>query len=313
MNGDGSQYSHHQANSEAEGLSQRVFFHDLLHRLRREPNHLLPFHAVATLRPRGEHYRGIEPIEVARIVGSLDRYDDFDAHFLPKEPHTIERWTRLRQAQLEGVEFPPIQVYEVGGVYFVKDGNHRVALAKAEHQIYIDAEVISLEIPVTLNPHNTPRDLILKAEYARFLEATQLGELRPQHDPIEFTVPGRYDILLDHIHTRQYFRGLEWRRSVSWSEAVADWYDHLYRPTVEEIRAQKILGGFPGRTEADLYLWVMDHRYFLSRRLGHDVGVGQATHSYQQQFALGIKVKLERLWNWFRSRWSGRLRRSESL
>lgn len=313
MSGGDGGYSQHQAHSEAEGLSQRVFFHDLLYRLRREPNHLLPFHAVASLRPSGESYRGIQAIEVARIVGSLDRYEDFDAQFLPRVPHTIERWTRMRQAQLEGVEFPPIQVYKVGGIYFVKDGNHRVALAKAEHQIYIDAEVIQLEVPVTLDPQDTPRDLILKAEYARFLEATRLDKLRPQHAPIEFTVPGRYDIVLDHIHTRQYFRGLEWRRSVTWRESVTDWYDQLYLPTIEEIRSQKLLSGFPGRTEADLYLWIMDHRYFLSRRLGHDVGAEEATHSYQQRFALGLKIKLERLWNWIRKVWALRPQRSESL
>lgn len=276
-----------QAQAEAERLAHRVFFYDLLHRLRREPNGLLPFHVVSRLRPKGEHYLGMRPIEVDKIIGSVDRYDDFDAQFLPKEPYTVERWTRLRTAQLEGVELPPIQVYKVGETYFVKDGNHRVALAKAENQTYIDAEVIELEVPVALQPGDTLKDVILKGEYAEFLNRTKLDQLRPGHEEIRFSVPGRYDKLLEHIRTRQYFKGLEEKRSVSWEEAVADWYDTLYLPTVREIREQGILQNFPGRTEADLYLWVMDHRYYLSQAQGHAVGAEEATASYRERFAKG--------------------------
>ncbi len=288
----------HQAVAEAERLQNRVFFHDLLHRLRNEPNQLLPFHAVSRLRPTSEHYLGLRAIEVDKIVGSVDRYADFDHHFLPKEPHLIQRWRRLRAAQLAGVELPPIEVYQVGGVYFVKDGNHRVALAKSENQTYIDAEVIELEVPVAPEPGDTLKDLILKGEYAKFLELTKLNELRPGHEKIEFTVPGRYDLLLDHIRTRQYFKGLEAKRSVPWEEAVGDWYDTLYLPTVGEIRDHRILHSFPGRTAADLYLWVMDHRYYLSKALGHDVGAEEAVYSYQEKFK---QRPFERLLAWFKN------------
>ena len=268
-----------QAQFEAEVLSRRVLFHDLLSRLRGEPNALLPFAAVNELRPKGEYYKGLQTVEVEKIVGSVDRYDDFDAHFLPKEPYTVERWTRMRSAQLSGTEFPPIEVYQVGAVYFVKDGNHRVALAKALGQHYIDAYVIGLNVPVELDPEDTLRDVILKGEYARFLEQTELGRLRPDHEPILFSKAGRYDVLLEHIRTHQYFLGLNWKRHVAWEEAVADWYDHLYAPTVAEIRESGILKEFQGRTEGDLYLWISDHRYYLSQAIGHDVGPEEATLS----------------------------------
>jgi hypothetical protein len=272
-----------QAQAEAEALERRVWMHDLLRRLRGKSNELLPFDAVSALRPSGEHYLGVRTIEVDKIIGSVDRYDDFDAHFLPKVPHTLERWTHMRGAQLEGVEFPPIQVYKVGEVYFVKDGNHRTALAKAENAHYIDAEIIELEVPVDLEPGDTLRDLILKGEYAKFLEATHLHELRPEHLAIEFSTAGRYDILRDHIRTHQYYMGLDLKRHIPRAEAVADWYDNLYWPTVQEIRESGILREFPHRTEADLYLWISDHRYYLSRNLGHDVGVEEATKAVQQQ------------------------------
>ncbi len=280
-----------QAQFEAEALSRRVLLHDLLRRLRGEPNALLPFAAVNELRPKGEHYKGLKTIEVDKIVGSVDRYDDFDAGFLPKEPYTIERWTRLRSAQLEGTEFPPIEVYQVGDVYFVKDGNHRVALAKVQGQHYIEAYVIELNVPVDLDPGDTLKDVILKGEYVRFLEQTHLDQLRPDHAPILFSKAGRYDVLLEHIRTHQYFMGLNEKRHVTWEEAAADWYNHLYAPTMSEIRENGILNDFPGRTEADLYLWISDHRYYLSQAIGHDVGPEEATISIQRTVHKGPMLR----------------------
>jgi len=292
-----------QAQFEAEALSRRVLLHDLLHRLRGEPNTLLPFAVVSELRPKGEYYKGLQTIEVDKIVGSVDRYDDFDAHFLPREPHTVERWTRIRTAQLSGTEFPPIEVYQVGEVYFVKDGNHRVALAKALGQHYIDAYVIELNVPVDLDPNDTLHDVILKGEYARFLEATHLHTLRPDHPPILFSKAGRYDVLLDHIRTHQYFMGLNQKRHVSWEEAVTDWYDQLYAPTVAEIRENGVLQEFPGRTEADLYLWISDHRYYLSQAIGHDVGPEEAARSVRRAAHKGPLLRaLEWLSRWFQPR-----------
>ena len=273
-----------QAETEAERLERRAKLHELLHRLRGEPNVLLPFHQALALRPRGERHLGLRTIEVDKVVGSVDRYEDFDHRFLPKTPHTLERWKRLRALQLAGAEFPPIEVYQVGEAYFVKDGNHRVALAKATGQKFIDAHVIALDVPVPIEPGDTPKDLLLKAEYAHFLEKTRLKDLVPGAEEIRFTALGRYDRLLDHIATRRYFKGLEEGREISWEEAVVDWYENLYKPTVEAIRRLGLLRDFPGRTEADLSLWVMDHRYFLARELGVDPGPEGAAKSYEAHF-----------------------------
>jgi len=284
-----------QAQTEAEILSRRVLLHDLLRRLRGEPNDLLPFDSVSQLRPIGQSYRGLKTIEVEKITGTVDRYGDFDAHFMPKEPYTLERWTKLRSAQLEGTEFPPIEVYQVGEVYFVKDGNHRTALAKAQGQHYIDAYVIELDVPVDLSPEDTLKDVILKGEYAEFLEETRLNALRPDHQEIIFTKAGRYDVLIDHIRTHQYFMGLNQKRHIPWKEAVTNWYDKLYLPTVQEIRENNIMKDFSGRTEADLYLWISDHRYYLSQAIGHDIGPEEATLSVRRRTQRGL---LHRVIEW---------------
>ncbi|AIZ44397.1 transcriptional regulator [Deinococcus radiopugnans] len=275
---------------------------DLLAILRGQPNELLPFEWVRHLGPLGEHSLGVQAIPVAHIIGSVDRYREFDRHYLPKEKHLDERWIGVRSAQLQGKELPPIQVYKVGELYFVKDGNHRVSVARRQGQMYIDAHVIELNVTVPPEESDTLTDLIIKGEYAQFLRATGLDLLVPGHREILFTTPGRYDKLLEHIRTRQYFLDRKPGRAglppVTWEEAVVSWYTRLYLRIVENLELHHVMFRFPGRTEADLYLWIMDHRYFLTQKGGHDVGSEAATRDFRQHYAppaykrLGQRMKL---------------------
>lgn len=261
-----------QAERDVESAMRKAFVRGVLSVLRREPNELLPFDAVRRLRPHAEHYRGVRAIPVDQIIGSVDRYREFDQTFLPKTDHLVDRWVNIRRLRIEGRELPPVQVYQVGDTYFVKDGNHRVSVAHSEGQHFIDAEIIELDVTVPPEAGDGLRDLILKGEYAAFLDLTRLGQARPGHAPILFTTLGRYEILIDHIRTRQYYLGLKFQREVTWEESVGSWYDRLYGRMIEEVHGSGALAKFPGRTEADLYLWMMDHRYFLTRQYGHDPG-----------------------------------------
>ena len=92
-----------------------------------------------------ECYLGACTIEVDQIVGSESRADDFTADFLPLKTHTAHRWSRIDLAHLTGTELPAIQVLEVDGAYFVRDGNHRVSVAKAKRKAFIDAEVTRIQ------------------------------------------------------------------------------------------------------------------------------------------------------------------------
>lgn len=269
---------------------------DLLAILRREPNELLPFEWVRHLGPEGEHTLGVRAIPVEQIAGSVDRYREFDRHYLPRERHLDERWIGVRSAQLQGKELPPIQVYKVGELYFVKDGNHRVSVARRQGQKYIDAHVIELHVTVPPEESDTLRDLIIKGEYARFLKETNLDRVVPGHREILFTTPGRYDRLLEHIRTRQYFLDRKPGRAggppVTWEEAVESWYRRLYSRVVENLEKHDVMFRFPGRTEADLYLWIMDHRYFLTQKYGHDVGSEEATRDFRAHYAPPLYKRL---------------------
>jgi hypothetical protein len=273
------------ARQDAERLRARAFWTNVAQYVRGAPNELLPFEAVGRLRPFSETYGGVRAVPIKQILGSVDRYQDFSRHFLPRPSLPLERWIRVRQAGLEGKELGAIQVYQVGDVYFVKDGHHRVSAARAAGQVFIDAEVIALAVSVPPDARDTLRDIVLKGECAHFLEATGLGRLRPGHEPVRFSVLGRADVLLEHIRTHQYLLGAQLARPVAWEEGVASWYDTLYLPIVQEIERHGVLRRFPGRTQADLYLWIMDHRHYLRERYGVDLGSRLVTMHYAARYA----------------------------
>ena len=95
------------------------------------------------LRITGQSYAGVHPIDITRIVGSVDRTSDFDRRFRPRRRQSRQRLATLRAAFPDGT-VPPIQVYQVGSIYFVVDGHHRIALAYEQSAAYIDAEIIRL-------------------------------------------------------------------------------------------------------------------------------------------------------------------------
>jgi uncharacterized ParB-like nuclease family protein len=238
-----------------------IFFH-------RPDQTLLSFDQVQELlRSRQGVDLGIQTISISSIVGSVGRYQDFNRAFLPLGGADEERWKSLDIAMNKLRSLPPIDVYKIGDVYFVRDGNHRVSVAKANGLETMQATVTEIEPRVPLTPDIDVDDLIIKAEYARFLEQTHLDESRPEL-AIELTEPGHYQTLLEHIEVHRYYLGLEWQREPSPGEAAASWYDTVYCPVVEAIQATGVMGQFPQRTEADLYLWVAYHRERLRARYG---------------------------------------------
>jgi hypothetical protein len=229
---------------------------------------LLSFDQVQEiLRSRQEINRGTQYIPIANIVGSVGRYRDFDRAFLPLSGANIERWKRLDVAVNELRNLPPIDVYKIGDVYFVRDGNHRVSVAKANGMNVIEANVTEIESLVPLTPDTDVDELVIKAEYAHFLKETRLDQTRPGQQLI-LTEPGRYQILLDHIEVHRYYLGLQWKREPTLEEAAASWYDTVYLPVVEAIHQTGVMKEFPQRTDTDLYLWVAYHRERLRERYG---------------------------------------------
>ena len=189
----------------------------------------------------------------------------------------------------------PIRVFRIGEVYFVQDGNHRVSVARARRQKTILARVVDIPVRVPLGPDTSPDDLILKAEYAEFLEKTSLDQVCcGEH--IELTRPGSYRSLLQHIEVHQFYMGLRSRHYPSLPEAAAHWYREVYLPVVERIRASGILTHFPGRTEADLYLWITENRASLQMRYAMQDEARKAVEDFaeEQQHQVGLAGRVRR-------------------
>jgi hypothetical protein len=262
----------------------RAFFNEIVAFLFGEDNRLLSFDAVKhSLRIGGQSYLGVRTVEVAKIVGSVDRYADFDRAFMPTQTHTAQRWKSIDRAHYQSIELPPVSLYKVGDMYFVRDGHHRVSVAREQGVEFIDAEIIACETRVPISGRLRPEDLLIVGEYADFLEKTGLDRLRPD-ECIEFSIPGHYSTLLQHIETHRYFLGQKRQDPVSWEEAVTSWYDTLYLPMVRIIRERRVLDHFPGRTEGDLYVWIMDHLYYLKEQRGPDLDPEAATDDFTRQF-----------------------------
>lgn len=252
-------------------LRSRADLSELISRLTGEPNQLLSYHEVVQkLRLQGSAERGLRDIPLDAIVGSVGRYSDFTRDFLPLRDTDRDRWARVKVLASGMVGFPPIEVYKIGDAYFVKDGNHRVSVARDLGATHIQAYVTEVQTRVPLTPDIKPDDLILLSEYGDFLEATQLDKTRPEAN-IRVTIPGKYPELLEHIAVHQYYMGIDFQRPFSFPEAAAHWYDTVYLPVVKLIKELGILRDFPGRTEADLYLWLAKHRAQLEEELGWQI------------------------------------------
>ncbi|MCB0064633.1 MAG: hypothetical protein KDE19_21065 [Caldilineaceae bacterium] len=247
---------------------------DLLSLITGEQTDLISYDEVAKrLHARQQIEAGIQHVPLDCIVGSVGRYRDFTRTFLPRAGANAERWARLDAAMnsLEG--FPPVELFKIGEVYFVRDGNHRVSVARANDVSHIEAYVTEVKTDLPLTVSDFDRDeWLIKAESIEFQEKTHLNLLRPDHK-VRFTEPGRYELLLQHIEVHRYFRDLELASEgrpghISWEEAVLSWYDNVYLPMVAAIEKYHLLDHFPNRTEADLYLWVVHHRERLAGHYG---------------------------------------------
>jgi hypothetical protein len=252
----------------------RVRFKAFLNRARgilaRQPKTLLSYEAVKEkLCIGGPIYRGIKTVPVEKIAGSLNRYQQFDRAFLPLEDQSASRWENIDRAFYQEINLPPVVLYKVGEVYFVVDGHHRVSVAREQGQKFIDADVRECSTRVNITPELKPEDLEILGEKVDFLERTGLDRIRPKAS-IKLTIPDGFDRMLEHVAVHRYFMGLDLQRDISDEEAVAHWYDKVYRPIVGVIRRSGVLRDFPGKTEADLYLWILDRQRYLSAQ-GRDL------------------------------------------
>jgi uncharacterized membrane protein YgaE (UPF0421/DUF939 family) len=242
-----------QAEMEFEEERRHAMRQDLAATVRRRAGAVLPLSDVVQAAGIArEIERGIRDIPLAMIRGPETRSADFDESFLPRRRQVRRRWVELFTTMQGGVQPPPIEVYQLADAYFVKDGLIRVSVARHLGWDRIRANVVEVTTRAPVASDVSGRELLGAAEYARFLERTELDVSRPEAR-LEVSQLGRYDVIFEHILGHRYFLGRE-GREVSVPEAAASWYDSVYRPLMDVARAHDLHRRLPGWTDADIYL-----------------------------------------------------------
>lgn len=240
----------------------------------------------AILRPGGESYQGLQTVPLDLIVGSEGRYRDFNRHFLPRRENLRSRWVRVDLAHYADVILPPVRLYEIGGVYFVRDGNHRVSVAKLRGQLSVDAEVSRLDAEINLKPGMTIEGLkreVVQYEKRRFYERTGFGSATGD-EGLDFSTPGRYEEILEHILVHKYFINQGRSEEISLEAAIFSWYENVYRPIVATIEELGLLSRFPGRTVSDLYVYIVKYWDELKKKYGLSYPVSSAVKDFDQLY-----------------------------
>lgn len=246
-----------------ERAYRRSFWRRVVARLTGQTNELLPYDEVRQALPfQSQRDIGLQTVPLDKIVGSVGRYRDFDRAFLPIQRQTSQRWVNIRKAYYQDISLPPVDLYKIGDVYFVKDGNHRISVARERNQTDIDAFVTEIDIPFMLTSDMDIDAVQVEKAHARFLQETGLGELHPNVD-MRLTNPAEYERLHEHINAHRYYLGTERQADVAYQEAVVSWCENVYRPLVEAIEDQGLSKQFPSLTTADLYLRVSEYQWLL--------------------------------------------------
>jgi hypothetical protein len=257
---------HEQSDRDFSRARRKAFLRRIGAYLRRDPgsNQLLSFDEVkGALGAVSQVYLGLREVPVSKIVGSVGRHRDFDRAFLPSKPDLGTRWRRIDEIMHRAEGLPPVSLFKIGDAYFVQDGNHRVSVALQQGVEMIDAEVIELRSRVPVDSALTARDLLHKLEHRHLLERLPIDRVLPEIK-VEFSDVADYRRLATFIEAHGFRVSQLWKRYVSPEEVLGDWYEYGYRPIAEMIREERILEAFPGRTELDLYFWIVSHRERLA-------------------------------------------------
>jgi hypothetical protein len=236
----------------------------LANRLRREPddiNQILPYsEVVAALGWLGERRLGLQAIGLDTVIGSVDSTRDFDRRFRPTSGRVRERWERLALAQRRGEAIPPIDVYRIGSLHFIKDGHHRVSIAIATGMDVIDAYVTEVRTSISPSGIRYRGDLLMKSYERVFRSRVPLPA--EAMATIVFSDPWQYAELGEAVEAWG-FRAMQAEgRFIDRERVARRWYAEEFAPVVDMLRTDDMIGA---DTEAAAYQRVARERYQLMR------------------------------------------------
>ena len=202
---------------------------------------------------------GVRTVAVERVVGSVGRATELRADFMPRaRPGGDFRFKRIKAALEDAKVMPPVDLYKLGYYYYVLDGHHRVAAARATGQLEIDAVVTEFLAVSNSEVHQV---FVERRRFERETELTRVGATRPGH----------YQALRDMIDRYAQREGLG-----DLGAAAAAWYASVYVPMAHRLRVARLGTTFPGERTADLVVHVEELRAQEEARLGRPVSWEEA-------------------------------------
>ncbi len=242
-------------------------------------NHILPFEEVVeALGRRGERRLGQEVIPLDSIVGTVDRSREFDRRFRPTSPRVRPRWERIATAQRRGEGMPPIDVYRIGDMHFVKDGHHRVSVARAMGHKDINAFVTEVQTAVGAGREIRLGDLPLKSHERLFFERVPLPA--DQRSRIQLSDEWRYAALAEAVEAWGFRRIQDHGEIMDRLEVAIAWFREEYEPVIELLRQADLVSR---GSETEAYMRVSHLRYLVLR-----------THDWDDAIVEAVRQDLER-------------------
>lgn len=274
----------------------KALFNEIQHFLKPEEAAMISFRDIKELlKPQNQTYIGMQVIPIEKIVGSEGRYKDFDNQFFPKNTFIKERWEHVDEAVIKDIILPPIKVYELGGLYFVRDGNHRVSVAKSKGVEFIDAEVVSLQSEIRLPPVRSLTGMIkeiISYEKRNFYFETSFGDIT-DYWCLDFSTTGQYDVIYNHILTHKYFINQNQEKEISIEDAITSWFNTVYLPVIHTIDKYKIMKYFKHRTKSDLYVWIIKYFDELKRKFGDNCSLEDAVFDITNEYKISLPTKIK--------------------
>lgn len=217
--------------------------------------------------------RGTRTIPLDRIVGSVGRYNDFDARFRIRSHMPVERLEAVKKALIKGKALPPVKLYQIKNEYYVLDGHHRIAALKEIGREDVRAKIVEF-IPSKQSVGN-----LIYREKADFDDMTQLPA------EIELTELGQYRHLVRQIEGHRKFLQAQTGREMPLTDAALDWYRTIYCPLVEIIKNGRLQSHFPERSLGDLFVYISVHQWEKSdRKRSYGIGVNSLVSQNMEEF-----------------------------
>jgi hypothetical protein len=251
-------------------------------RLRGTPDDVrlvLPYEeVVAALGYVSEHYAGQAVVPLDAIVGTVDRGRDFDRSFRPTSGRVRSRWEHIAAAMRRGEAMPPVDLVRIGQIYFVRDGHHRISVARALGRGDIDANVTEVVTRIGAERAITLEELPLKSHQRVFFERVPLPD--SARAEVELTDPWDYGRLAEAVEAWGFRLTQERGEPITRREAAYLWLENEYRPVIEMLRGADLIGT---KTDAEAYMRVSAARYRLLR-----------THTWDEDVLAAVVDELSR-------------------